>query len=114
MPALLAQVERVYGKAKSGSWEDVWIDLAGERELAAACSRYAKPSSGWTFLHQAAYAGSEPAVRGLIRLGASLGARSKEGETPRDVATKRGHAALAALLGEAERGARRASLTPRL
>jgi hypothetical protein len=83
----------------------VWLALAGERELAAACSRYGKPSSGWTVLHQAAYAGNEAAVRGLVRLGASLGARSKENETARDVATKRGHAAVAALMGEAEQGA---------
>lgn len=103
--ALLDQVERLYAKAKSGRWEDVWLALAGERELAAACSRYVKPSSGWTFLHQAAYAGNEAAVRGLVRLGAPLGARSKENETARDVATKRGHAVVAALMGEAERGA---------
>lgn len=101
---LLAQVERLYAKAKSGKWEDVWVDLAGERELAIACSRYVKPSSGWTFLHQAAYAGNERAVRGLVRLGASLAVRSKENETPRDVAAKRGHAGVAALMGDAERG----------
>lgn len=92
--ALLAQVERLYARAKSGRWEEVWLSLAGERELAAACSRFVKPSSGWTFLHQAAYAGNELAVRGLIRLGASLSAESKESETARDIAMKRGHAAL--------------------
>ena len=102
--ALLAEVERLYAKAKSGRWEDVWLALAGERELAAACSRYVKPSSGWTFLHQAAYAGNEAAIRGLVRLGASLSVKSKENETARDVATKRGHGALAMLLREAEAG----------
>ncbi len=103
--ALLAEVERLYAKAKSGQWEDVWLALAGERELAAACSRYVKPSSGWTFLHQAAYAGKEAAIRGLVRLGASVAVASTENETARDVATKRGHAALATLLRAAEGGA---------
>src|SRR5579884_3416777 len=102
---LLAEVQRLYAKAKAGRWEDVWLALAGERELAGACSRYVKPNSGWTFLHQAAYAGSETAVRGLVRLGASLRAASKENETARDVATKRGHATLAAILRVAEEGA---------
>ena len=104
-PVLLEQVERIYAKAKSGRWDGVWPSLAGERELAVACSRYAKPSSGWTFLHQAAHADNEVAVRGLIRLGASLSARSKDGETPRDVAAARDHAALAAVMREAEAGA---------
>lgn len=103
--ALLAQIERLYAKAKSGRWDEVWLALAGERELAAACSRFVKPSSGWMFLHQAAYGGNEPAVRAIVRLGASLSVKSKENETARDIAVKRGHAALATLLREAEAGA---------
>ncbi len=103
---LQEQVEATYAKAKAGVWDDVWTAIAGERELAAACSRYVKPSSGWTFLHQASHSGNETAVRVFLRFGASLTARSKKGETPRDVAVKHGHAALAALMGDAERGAR--------
>lgn len=102
---LQQQVERLYAKAKAGRWEEVWAALAGETVLAGTCARYAKASSGWGFLHQAAYAGNEVAVRGLIRLGASLAAQSKELETARDVARRRGHAALADLLGRAEAGA---------
>lgn len=106
--ALRKHVERLYAHAKAGEWSEVWLALAGERELAAACSRYAKASSGWTFLHQAAYAGDEAAVRVLVRLGASLSATSMEGETARDVARKRGHAALDEVMREAESGARSA------
>lgn len=76
--------------------------LAGERELAAACSRYVKPSSKWTFLHQAAYAGNEAAVRGLVRLGSRLAVKSKDNETAREIASKRGHTALASLIADAE------------
>lgn len=105
MPALLERVEHLYVAAKSGMWADVWRALAGERELAAACSRYVKRTSGWTFLHQAAHAGDEAAVRVLLRLGASLSSRSKEGDTARAIAVKCGHSHLAALMGDAEVGA---------
>lgn len=101
----LERAEHLYAVAKSGGWVNVWLALVGERELAEACSRYVRPTSGWTFLHQAAYAGNEAAVRVPLRLGASLSAQSKEGETARAVAAKRGQAALAALMGEAEVGA---------
>jgi uncharacterized protein len=100
-PALIDRVEALYEQAKSGEWENVWLALAGERELASACSRHAKRSSGWTFLHQAAHADSEAAVRVFVRLGASLEARSNDNESPCDVAENRGHGSLAALLRHA-------------
>lgn len=103
--ALLGRVEVLYGRARSGYWEEVWCALVGEHELAVACSRYVKATSGWTFLHQAAYAGNEAAVRVLVRLGASLSALSKEGQTAREVAAKRGHVALVAVMRDAEVGA---------
>lgn len=103
--ALLEQVERLYALAKAGKWEDVWLALAGERELASACGRYTKPSSGWSFLHQAAHAGHEGSVRALIRLGAPIALKSKKGETAADVARQRGHGELARLM---ERAAGRA------
>ncbi|MGH7438040.1 MAG: ankyrin repeat domain-containing protein [Polyangiaceae bacterium] len=104
-PALLEQVERLYMLAKSDKWQNVWLALAGERELAAACGRYAKPSSGWTFLHQAAHAGHEGSIRALIRLGASLSLKSNEGETAADVARRRGHGELARLMQRAAESA---------
>ncbi len=99
--ALRQHIERLYALAKSGKWDEVWLALVGERELAVACTRYAKPSSGWTFLHQAAYAGNEAAVRVLLRLGASLTVTSNDRATASEVAGKHGHAALEALMRHA-------------
>ncbi len=103
-PAIRERVEQLYAWAKRGQWPEVWRALAGERELAAACVVYASVTSGWTFLHQAAYAGDEPGVRTLVRLGASVAAISKAGETPWHVAVERGHDTLAEVLAAAERG----------
>ena len=91
-------IDGLYGLAKAGNWTRVLAALAGERELAMSCSRYKRPSSGWTFLHQAAYFGQEDAARALIRLGASTTSHSKDQETPADVAERRGHKDLSRLL----------------
>ena len=88
----------LYSYAKNGNWTKVLAALAGERELAASCSRYVRPSSGWTFLHQAAYFGQEDVARALVRLGASTTRQSKDRETPSDVAERQGHKDLARLL----------------
>jgi hypothetical protein len=111
---LRERVEALYTVAKSGNWEGIWIALAGEQELAAACSRYAKPSSGWTFLHQAAYFGNESAARVLIGLGAEVDPRddgqsapaAKAPPTASEVARGRGHHPLADLLVRAVHGGR--------
>jgi len=102
---LVDRVDYLYAQARSDRWAEVWLSLVGDDALAMACSRYVKATSGWTFLHQAAYAGNEAAVRVLVRLGASLSAPSKEGETARQVAAKRGHTALVAVMRDAEVGA---------
>ena len=91
-------VEMLYELAKSGQWDKVLRAFDEEPRVAAKCSRYRRGSSGWTFLHQAAYSGHEGAARGLIRMGASLTARSTEGQTPADVANTRHHEALGRLL----------------
>ncbi len=91
-------VERLYELAKSGDWGKVLLAFNGERRVAGRCSRFRKRSSGWTFLHQAAYFGHVGAVRALIRLGASLTARSEQSATPADVADERGHTELASLI----------------
>lgn len=103
-PSLLARVEELYALAKGGQWADVWAALAGERQLSAACIVHASATSGWTFLHQAAYTNDERAVRTLIRLGAPVAAIGKAGETPHDVAVQRGHAALAEIIAGAALG----------
>jgi hypothetical protein len=97
------QVQALYLLAKSGAWDNILAAFKASEALAATCSRYRRPASGWTFLHQAAYFGQEPAARALIALGASLGARSSEGKTPADVAKARGHHAVAELLLKAAR-----------
>ncbi|WP_153306309.1 hypothetical protein [Desulfatiglans anilini] len=62
-------IEGLYKDAKHGNWEQVLSDWRRDPQLAQQCSRYQKPSSGWTFLHQAAYFGHEAACLELIRLG---------------------------------------------
>lgn len=91
----------VYEVAKSGDWNRVLSKMSRDSPLAAACSRYVKPSSGWTFLHQAAYFGHDLAVRALVGLGATLDARSQDGQTPIDVAERRGHQGIAQTLRDA-------------
>jgi hypothetical protein len=96
-------IEGLYEQAKRGGWERVlqtWRTVGLVRE----CSRHQKESSGWTFLHQAAYWGHEVACRELIRAGAPLGALSRERQTAADVATERKHADLALLLRRASQG----------
>lgn len=108
-PACLA----VYELAKGGDWAGVERTLSGMREEACRiCLFYARPSSGWTIMHQAAYFGDEAAVAECIaRQGIDPGvragprwalrqlvARTRDGQTPADVAHSRGHAALAARL----------------
>lgn len=94
-------VEDLYEVAKSGEWDRVLSTMSRAPAVAAACSRYAKPTSGWTFLHQAAYFGHELGVRALVGLGATLDARSQEGESPIDIAERRGHRALAQTMRDA-------------
>lgn len=84
----------MYDVAKSGDWDRVLSKMSRDPTLAATCSRYVKPTSGWTFLHQAAYFDHDPAVRALVGLGSALDARSQDGQTPIDVAERRGHQGL--------------------
>ena len=96
---------RLYGVAKAGQWDNVLSEMAADLGRAKTCSRYKRPSSGWTFLHQAAYFGHQHAVRALVGLGASLLARTNDGETPGDVAERRGHGDLSrSMVAAAARG----------
>lgn len=91
----------LYEAAKQGKWAlllPLFVELP---RLAAKAARYVRPSSGWTFLHQAAYFGHEDGARVLIRAGAPLARRSTSGERPVEVATARGHGELAGLLRRA-------------
>ncbi len=95
-------IVHAYDKAKSGDWVYVLSEWKEIPLLAKRCSRFQKQSSGWTFLHQAAYFGHEIACRQLIRLGAAVGSLSSESKTAADVAREKGHTALASLLDKAD------------
>lgn len=103
--SLHREVEESYSLAKSGQWRRVlglWIDAP---VLANRCSRYCKPGSSWTFLHQAAYFNHQEACRLLILRGAMVDALNRDERTPADIASEKGH-------HETERFLRRASLGP--
>lgn len=98
MSALNDLIEKIYEQAKSGSWAYVMSEWLEEPVLARLCSRYQKPSSGWTFLHQAAYFGHEVACRELIRLGASAATLTADGKSAVGVSRERGYSEMALLL----------------
>ncbi|MES1176676.1 MAG: ankyrin repeat domain-containing protein [Myxococcales bacterium] len=93
-------IEQLYEQAKRGDWDEV-LEAWRTAGLVRECGKHQKESSGWTFLHQAAYWGHELACRELIRAGAPAGALSRERQTPADVAMDRQHATLALLLRRA-------------
>jgi len=98
MSALNHLIKQIYEQAKSGKWDNVISEWMEEPMLARLCSRYRTPSSGWTFLHQAAYFGHEPACRELIRLGGSAATLTANGKSAVEVAREHGYTELAALL----------------
>lgn len=97
-------VEGLYAQAKRGAWGTVLTAWQTDPELASVCAHYTKPTSGWTFLHQAAYFGNEAGCRALIQAGASVISASPEGQTPSQVALARGHRHLAEVLDHAASG----------
>lgn len=102
MSELADWVARCYdAEAKAGKWDSVLSEWEQFPVIAKRCSRYQKPTSGWTFLHQAAYFGEERVCRILVRLGASIGAQSSVGETASEVARKKGWTTLASWLERA-------------
>ena len=104
MSELQSVIEAAYESAKTGAWDRLLSEWERAPVIAKRCSRYAKPGSAWTFLHQAAYSGHEGACRFLIRLGASLEATTHDGRTAADVAHGKGHRDLAERLRTASLG----------
>lgn len=98
MSELQRVLDEAYALAKAGHWNRLLARWADAPVLARRCSRYVHPGSGWTFLHQAAYFGQEPACRALIGRGAAIDLAGKDGRRPVDVAQQKGHAAVAGLL----------------
>jgi uncharacterized protein len=103
-PSRSLVVAHAYQIAKQGAWDELLAWWGAASVFAIVCSRYRNASSGWTFLHQAAYFGNEAAGRELIRWGAKVNAAAANGETPADIAQSRGHDGLADLLREASTG----------
>lgn len=104
MTELLHLVEDAYKMAKSGRWEQLLEDWKKSSVLAKRCSRYQKPGSRWTFLHQAAYFGCEEACRFLISHGASIKSVTHDSQSADAIADGRGHHALAEFLRRATTG----------
>ena len=104
MSELQSLIEKAYQTAKSGEWDRLLSEWENSAVLAKRCSRYSKPGSSWSFLHQAAYFGNERACRVLIGLGASTKAQPHESLTPAEVAAQKGHHQVAAFLRNASTG----------
>ena len=104
MSELQGVIEQAYEMAKSAQWDRLLLEWKNSDVLVNRCSRYTKPGSLWSFLHQAAYFGNEQACRALISRGASVEALTHDYRTPADVAEKRGHHALAVFLRNASTG----------
>lgn len=104
MSELQTAIAHAYEMARSGQWDRLLSDWASSPVLARRCSRYQKTGSRWTFLHQAAYFGSEEACRALIGRGAAIEALTHDSLTAADVAHQRGHHELAAFLRSASTG----------
>lgn len=91
-------VDRLYGEAKLGMWDGVLKRLKADDRLAAKAAVYARPASGWTLLHQAAFWGNDEACRFLLATGASPAATCRAGTRPDQAARRRKHDDLAAWL----------------
>lgn len=104
MSELQSAIEKAYQTAKSGEWDRLLAEWDNSAVLAKRCSRYSRPGSSWSFLHQAAYFGNERACRALIGLGASTEAQTHDSLTPAEVATQKGYHELAAFLRDASVG----------
>lgn len=104
MSELQSVIEQAYETAKSGQWERLLSDWHNSELLLNRCSRYKKPGSLWSFLHQAAYFGNEQACRALIQRGSSVDGLTHDSRTPADIAEQRGHHELAIFLRAASTG----------
>ena len=56
-------------------------------------------STGWVALHEAAFRGHLDCVRALLELGAPLNPRTRDGDTPKVLASRYGRHKVASFLG---------------
>lgn len=85
------RIEELYDLLKNGAY---FAGEAYEKEgISRDIANYIRGSSGWTFLHQAAFHQHEPAIEWLIKHGADRTLRGRfDGKTPYDVALTNGKA----------------------
>lgn len=96
-PEMVALRHKLADAAKAADWSSLLDILAIHPELVN--STRIGGQSGYAPLHQAAYAGApESIMRLLLLLGAWRTLRTTDGERPVDIARRRGHTQLAAIL----------------
>lgn len=94
---LLAERDRLADAARAARWSEV-VDVLRERPMLVNSARLGG-TSGFTPLHQAAYAGAPTrVVKELLHLGAWRTLRNAKGERAVDVARRKGQRALLGLL----------------
>lgn len=102
-----------YQAAKNGDWDGIMRAMSTNNHAnAGTIARVTNRSSGYGMLHQAAYYNNRVAARELIKHGAIIDLRAKDGKSPIDVARERGFVALGDYLLEALRHAWRVSPNP--
>lgn len=96
---IVAARDRLADAARDARWADVFSLLDGgefPRDIVTVNSARAGGSSGYAPLHQAAWHGADASVVDeLLRRGAWRTLRSTAGETPEQIARRRGHVRLA-------------------
>lgn len=87
----------IYQRAFRGDWDAVFNEIKSSPHKAQVMVRYAKPTSGWTLLHQAAWFGRQDVVNELMKLGADPNRKSKNDQklkpnptTPKEIVNERG------------------------
>lgn len=88
----------LYSNGKEGNWKPVEQAMFNDYRFGGKIARYVRKTSGWTFLHQAAFWNDAHACKLFIRFGASTKKFSNDGETPIDVAQKAGYSNVVELL----------------
>lgn len=95
MPPSIAEQHAFLDLAKSFSFA-ACRDLIGKDVAYVNC----QPSGRWTVLHQSCYMGDEGMVSYLLERGADITVVTRDGETPKQVATGRGHPGCAKLIDD--------------
>jgi hypothetical protein len=95
-----AIIEQQYAVVREGSWDEIMVEWENQSNFwfSEMCAKYKKPTSEWTFLHQAAFFGHRRACITLLRNKAKVDAIGRDGSSPINAAINRGHHELAEFL----------------